>query len=568
MSASDGPRPIPAGSDPSAGSGATRGRRHLESGIAFGLAGVLYLVLGAYLVFASSAIALDAWSRVGNAYYVLFSRDPHLAAIGFVWNPLPSMAMMVLLPLQVLWPPLATVGFSANIVSALFMAGSVAVLLGLLSDIGVGRAWRWVLVALFALHPMILLYGANGLSEAPFLFFVLAAARALLRWERRNLGADLVIAGLALGLAYMTRYEAIAVAGAAILGVGLLTLARGHGARNQRLLTATADSLLVGFPFAVSFIGWSAASWIIVGSPFATFSSVYGNTSQVTLAGAGITDVIGATASSRLAYFGRELFGLAPGLVPIVALAVSAVVSRRTLRPLVPLAVFGSALVFSGLTLASGSSFGWLRFAVMAIPLATVLAGLLIVQPGGVLPRRAQAALARFPAWTERAVLLAAVVALLAVAVPISRDTMANPLIGREESPPLVALGTPRLGPSLDAGRLASVTGETAAYVDSLHLARGSVLVDVATGFGIVLQSSRPDQFVITPDRDFQQTLRDPGAFGVRYILVPRAAGYGNVDAILRNYPGIYDTGAGLGTLVRSFGIETDQYAWRLYEIK
>jgi hypothetical protein len=27
----------------------------------------------------------DALSRTANAYYVLYSRDPHLAAIGFIW---------------------------------------------------------------------------------------------------------------------------------------------------------------------------------------------------------------------------------------------------------------------------------------------------------------------------------------------------------------------------------------------------------------------------------------------------------------------------------------------------
>ena len=40
---------------------------------------------------ASTTSSGDAWSRITNAYYVLYSRDPHLAAIGFIWNPLPSL---------------------------------------------------------------------------------------------------------------------------------------------------------------------------------------------------------------------------------------------------------------------------------------------------------------------------------------------------------------------------------------------------------------------------------------------------------------------------------------------
>ena len=50
---------------------------------------LLSLVLWRWLLLlpgAGQAFQGDAYSRVGNAYYVLFSRDPHLAAIGFVWG--------------------------------------------------------------------------------------------------------------------------------------------------------------------------------------------------------------------------------------------------------------------------------------------------------------------------------------------------------------------------------------------------------------------------------------------------------------------------------------------------
>lgn len=40
----------------------------------------------------------DALSRTANAYYVLYSRDPHLAAIGFIWPQLPSILQLPLLP--------------------------------------------------------------------------------------------------------------------------------------------------------------------------------------------------------------------------------------------------------------------------------------------------------------------------------------------------------------------------------------------------------------------------------------------------------------------------------------
>ena len=115
-----------------------------EGKIIFGLALVVYLAAASALVFGHNIIEGDAYSRVGNAYYVLYSRDPHLAAIGFVWNPLPSLAMLPLLPLKQLWPAIVGAGFVANIVSAVFMAGAVYQLSRALGEMGLRRPLRLV----------------------------------------------------------------------------------------------------------------------------------------------------------------------------------------------------------------------------------------------------------------------------------------------------------------------------------------------------------------------------------------------------------------------------------------
>src|SRR5919204_6676355 len=88
----------------------------------FVLPTVGYLALGAYLDLVAHVIVGDAWSRVGNAYYVLFSRDPHLAAIGFVWSPLPSLLELPLVVLHGVSPALVSEGFAGSILSALAMA--------------------------------------------------------------------------------------------------------------------------------------------------------------------------------------------------------------------------------------------------------------------------------------------------------------------------------------------------------------------------------------------------------------------------------------------------------------
>jgi hypothetical protein len=101
--------------------------------------------------------------------------------------------------------------------------------------------------------------------------------------------------------------------------------------------------------------------------------------------------------------------------------------------------------------------------------------------------------------------------------------------------------------------------------VDSLGLRDGQVLVDVSSGFTVVLQSMRPRQFVITTDRDFQAALSSPQSFGVRYLLVPENVGYAQLDALNRAYPGAYGDPSAVGTLVRTFSAGGN--SWRLIDV-
>ncbi len=62
---------------------------------------------------------------------------------------------------------------------------------------------------------------------------------------------------------------------------------RSDGSVHQRRLVALTDAVLFAAPFALSFLGWAAVSWIIVGHPFEQFSSVYGTSSQLQILNAG-----------------------------------------------------------------------------------------------------------------------------------------------------------------------------------------------------------------------------------------------------------------------------------------
>jgi hypothetical protein len=141
---------------------------------------------------------------------------------------------------------------------------------------------------------------------------------------------------------------------------------------------------------------------------------------------------------------------------------------------------------------------------------------------------------------------------------------MVNPHTGREEADQVRAIAD-GYDPTMAYVQPVQVGAAAARYIDGLGLPDGSIVVDVAVGFPIVLQSNHPRQFVITPDRDFQRILADPVTFNARYLLVPSGSGYSSLDAVGRTYPSMFEDGSGIASLVTQFG--SGVFAWRLYRI-
>ena len=546
----------------------------------FGAAMVGYVALGAYVGLVLHAMHGDAYSRVTNAYFAIFSRDPHLAAIGFVWPPLPTMVELALVPFRTVWPPLVNQGFAAVLMSSFFMAGAVYQVERALADFAVPRLPRYVLVLAFALHPMTVYYAAIGTSEAPTVFFMVLTARYLARWIATPTMGALVLAGVGLAGAYLTRYETIVSAAAAGGLVLIYTLGRSEGRWRARLDAAMADGAIVLAPVTLAFVAWAFASWLIVGTPFAQFTSQYGNSAQLGVAAAQGGAELGDPLLVKLALVLRRL-----GLVEIVlpsAIGMAALIAarRRDDRWLAVVAVMAPTLGFMVVAYLAGLVFPWLRFFILAVPLAILLLGLTI---GGLArrdptagPQTATQRVAppsRTRRWTGSVVRGLVVSALLLTALAssaVAGAAMLDRTIAVEEARDIGGLLGPdarsddRRGADL---RTFATERTVATYVDGLGLPRGSVLVDAFSGFAIVAQSAAPAQFVITPDIDFRAVLADPAAFGVRYILAPAATGNAVLDAVNVAYPDLAQNGAGIATLETRFEGRGGSYDWALYRV-
>ena len=523
-----------------------------------------YLNVGIWLNFHYGYIDVDNQGRVAAASFVIFSRFPHLAAMGFVWNPLPSTVELPLLLAKALWPSLLSRSLAGIVMSSLFMAGAVVEVRGILTDRGARRIWLWVIVAAFALHPMIVLYGATGMSEAPYIFFTLWAVRRLIRWLHSGTAGDLVIAGFAIGLDYMTRYEALAIGGAGALFVLVMTWVKSRNSRaGPPAPRAILEAGIFVFPVGVAFAFWSAASWVISGSAFAQFSSRYGNSSSVLLADNLITN------SNRFAHGAwllvvRNAVALEVLLPLIVVLASATAVRRHDPDVLPPLVLFGAGLTFSAIAYAAGLLYPWLRFSILSIPLAVVLVAFLVPKQAGcrlaveatgaVGPQKLPPAFMRL-----RAVVA---IAMLLIALPIAWKAMLDPRIGIQESW-LRSVSDPRSYPPDQNAYLTAWNSDAslASMLDSMRLPRASVLIDTFNGSGVVVRSTHPGQFVITSDYDFLRDLNDPGGNGIRYIVdySPNGPAQAVYNAVNVRYPSMWSDRSPVASLTFSVGTGADQ---------
>jgi hypothetical protein len=537
---------------------------------------VAYMIAAAAVVLFWHSIIGDAWSRVANAYYVLYSRDPHLAAMGFVWNPLPSIAVLPLLPFKVIWPDMVATGFAGSIVSATCMAGAVYEIHGIAMDWGVRRSARLLVTLLFAFNPMIVYYAANGMSEAMFLVTLIVVARYLSRWALTRQTVPLVVAGIGLAVAYMTRYEAVVAAlGAAAVVVLLTGLRSNSGPIRERIAEGIADASVLVAPFGTVFIGWAFASWLIVKDPFQQFTSIYGVVSQLAVAQPQVAAITGQGTSSAYIWITKQILGLEPGILILGLLAFILTFRGRAAFTLPVVATIGGVVAFAIFGFLTGRTLGWLRYSIAVIPLASILAlALLAPKPETRLVAEEPPAAPKWRLISSRLMGVMAV-AVIALAVPVGAVVMLdpgeNPQYGGEAfqlrpvffpNQPLYA--NEPITKYTPFGQY-QVGRQAATYIDAMHLASGSVLVDGAMGFPIILESANPTQFITTSDRDFQQALLDPLSFHVKYLLVPEAVGYQSLDALNQAYPSIYQNGAGISQLVTQFSDGGNN--WRLYRV-
>ena len=532
-------------------------RARWEGLIAGSLVTVVLGTLGWIATVRAGVIPSDAVSRVQGALAVVAGRDPHPESIGFIWGPFPTLFQVPFVAVRSVWPDLAGRSVAAVLVSAVCTGILVAQLLAWGRDVGSPRWSRYGVALLTLASPLVLLYGANGMSEACWMCALVVAARHLARWARTDRLGSLVTAGVAVGVAYLTRYETAAAALGALVFVVAVSARRRPGddgwdrgtvggpiGRTARRFRGVAlDAAILSFPIGAAVLGWAAASFLIVGEPLAQLSSEYGNSALVRAAAGVIDSIIGDTSvPGRVGFFVQQVVVAAPLLVPL-ALVTVWVGGRRAVHGAAAICVLGAPIVLQLVLAGAGSTFPWFRYVVGAVVLSGVLA---MVLTG--------TADSRTAGW-----LRPVAVCCLLPGVLLSWAVVGDGDLGsRDDQLMLDALATVREGGAVAESDSVVARGQTVAVgvLAEPDVEPGSVLTDASSTYAVVAAATRPEVFIIPSDRDFEAVVSDPATFGVRYVLLRLPASAG--DAVVAAHPGLATDQDAEFERVRTWGEDGD----------
>lgn len=492
-----------------------RSRRSLIEVKALALASLVgYALVGWYLRHVLHFAVGDALARTANAKYMLFARDAHFAALGFVWMPVPTVSQ---LPFVLVLEPVGLAADAGWLATACWGAATVLVLGRLAADLGLRRWTGLLLVAAYAANPVVAYYAANGMSEGPLFFFLAVTFLGLLRYLRDGDTAALVTTAVGLTGCALDRYEAVPLI-AGVGGVLLLADLRRRG-RSSAALSTT----LAVLPALVAVLLWFAYMKVITGS-FSTF---------LTDAAGSFTAGAPAAPGPAAGTGGRDWWPHTAHWC--LAFAPALVLLPLVLLPPVRRAFGGAALLVVALWLPGvtayllhvGGSTGDPRYFTSVIVTTTI--GVIFLA-SRVTDRRWAAVLGPL--------LAAALVAGWVTGTRAQQDRVAT---GQEQEWRVFDV----LRGVVDTADTRGVVATAAASrsLDRLLRPGDRVLLDVRFDFDVELYSRKPDQMIINNDRDYDRIRADPYQPGRRidYLVFPapgaRGAGFDMAEQVYRADP-------------------------------
>jgi hypothetical protein len=468
------------------------------------LATYIYALLGWWLKYHYHFSIGDALARTTDAKAIIFSRDPHAAAIGVYWMPLPT---IVQLPFVAILEPLRHVEFAGPLSTAFFGGGTVVILGKLCRDLGLSRPTGFLLSAAYAFNPVVAYFAANGMSEGAEFFFIALSLWGLLRFLRDDRNSSAVITAFGLAGLALTKYE---VAPMILLIAVVLTLMHLRKLPRGQWHESALNLSIIVLPSIFFVAVWLTYQKLILGS-FLAFTHV--STGSGVIARPEVKSVFGDW-SATAEFVGHWLFVFFPAcvlLIPVLVLPPW----RRMLGGLAVAATGVVAVIATAYYLYEGHSVGEPRYFTSIIIIGTIA----VIVVAARIPR------GNISHWVidPAAILIVLVAAYSGTYAEAANRTS----VEGEERVFQVANGVydPHPPTSLNHHELSQ---QAARKLDSLLQPGDRAFVDERYDQDVFLFSYKPDQIVTNSDRDYEQ-LASPTGISARigWAVVPHAVAAG-----------------------------------------
>lgn len=444
---------------------------------------ILYICVASYIAYDLNIYHNDAISRTALAFFTIFGRDPHLAAIGFVWQPLPSLLQI---PLLIALRPFGLIMMAGPAISAL--CGAVSIITIFQTSLIIIKKRRTLystlIAVLFGLNPLIFLYSVIGTSEMIFIASLLLSTYFMTRWITYGSQINLVTSSLFISLSFWSRYEALPM----FAGYFLLII---YVAYVKKYNLKYLEGLLVQFslPFIYSVLIWMGANFFIMKDPFYFLHSEYSNTAftQSLKDNPRALEYSYNSIIGSIMYALKRVWMLSPilFLLPLFIFEAFVLLRHKMQYSILLMTItfpYVLIILFHVFQLYKGDSFGWLRFFIYAIPAGTLLCAYVIKRNSRIAP---------------------IAIILLILSGIFTLNAIRTPGMGKEEISFAQKIENPER--VLEYSRTFGDQKAVSAFMDTLP---GRVLVDTKKGFAIPLFSKNPNRYVITSDTDYQEIIK------------------------------------------------------------
>jgi hypothetical protein len=460
---------------------------------------------------------------------------PKLAAIGFAWGPATTLPLLPFTSIR--W--FGETGMAGVAVSALSTSAMLILVWGEIKRLGLALPTRIVAVGLLAVHPMVVFYATNGMSEALSMLWPALVLVGLLRWHDSRSITALSIASFAAAICPLTRYEMSTVPLVLIVGVAVSILLT---ERDRDKARATAMFVILPVAYAIGM--WMYFNWAVQGSPIwflqhgEQLATISGTTEALSSA-----DVLKQLSRvDQIVSLFRTHLSFATALIVVVPMAaIFAIVKRSWFALVVGTLVAHNLITALGLVVLTGNA--WMtniRFNMRTIPLV-VIGGAWVIRE---LRKSGHRNLANG--------ILAVWLTMLVVAIPTTIHEMRTADIQFAEAEFLVALRDrkPMTGVSIQGGQVMGCRNawKMGDYIRENVRGRDVILADDSSAFAIMMHSGHPERFLDRVDRGdayFLDQVNKPTK-RVKYVLSSNFSicALAVSDLVSSRYPTLYEDGA------------------------